>query len=152
MARITLSILATLALFVLPGCGGKDDDTGASGDSDGPVSDGESPEVTEPDAYCYEHTTGDTFFQWVVTAVVIDPQGPSTLETFATVEIWRGGGLYEDTDAVIDGNSGNLTTSFNADTLGVPCSSAEEFTFKIIATDDDGNTGEAEVVGRQGTG
>ncbi|MCB9743859.1 MAG: hypothetical protein H6741_17565 [Alphaproteobacteria bacterium] len=141
-----------IALFAFSAaCGGKEDDTGGGDDSGAVVDDGMSPQVTDLDAYCYEHTTGDTFFQWVVAGVATDPQGTNTLETFATVSIQRGGGEVSSQQAVVGADDGEIVGSFNADTIGVPCSSASEFTWEVTVVDDDGNSGSASVVGRQGT-
>jgi len=49
-------------------------------------------------------------------------------------------------------DSGDCIGSFNADVLGINCAgAADEYEFKMIIEDYDGNTGSATVTGREGT-
>ncbi|MCB9762450.1 MAG: hypothetical protein H6739_21815 [Alphaproteobacteria bacterium] len=142
---------AMLALAVLGGCKGilNNDGDDSGSDSGGTPVDEFSPRITEPDAFCYEHTEGDTFFQWIITASVTDPQGDDTLDVWATLEVLAGGGVVYDIDAVVDKTAGTINTSFNADTAGINCDAADTYTFRLTARDSEGNEGTAEVAGRR---
>lgn len=149
MSRL-LGIVCALSLFTA--CkGGRltTDDSGDTEDDSGNVSDEFSPTVSNPDVYCHLHDTGDQFYEWIITANADDPQGIDTLEVWAQLEISRGGGVVNEQQLVVDRNSGDVIGSFNADAAGVNCSSAAEYVFRITVTDEDGNTGFAEVAGRE---
>lgn len=125
------------------------DDTAPTGDDSEDVNDEFSPTVSNPDVYCHLHSTGDEFYEWIIAANADDPQGIDTLEVWAALEVSRGGGVVNEQQLVVDRNSGDVIGSFNADATGINCSSAAEYVFRITVTDEDGNTGFAEVAGRE---
>lgn len=144
-------------LLLALSCTGKDEialDSGTGTDDSGgeEQNDGVSPEVTDADAYCYLHDTGDQFYNWSLSATYDDPQGLDNVpRSFHMVEIYKGGNLVTDAELMsCNTDSGSCIGSFNADVLGIPCpGSAEEYVFKIIIEDYDGNTGDAQVTGRE---
>lgn len=144
-----------IALLIALGCTNKDSistDTGASGDSSGPVDDGVSPSVHEAAAECSEHTTGDTFYQWNFSARYEDPQGLENVpRTFHLIRIERDGNVLKESELLVcDDGSGQCTGSATDDQLGTSCPSADEYDITFVITDYDGNSGEATVTGEEG--
>lgn len=145
-----LLLAFALACF---GKGGDADDSENNGTDDSEVvADGVSPIVKDAEAYCEEHTTGDTFYQWFFSATYDDPQGlknvdPSPEGSYGhLVEVYKDGSLVADSELIVCSNStGECVGSVNADTIGVPCNSG--YIFRIVITDIDGNTGWDEVEG-----
>lgn len=147
-----------LTLLLALGCTGKDSISTDSGpstdDSDESVEDGVSPEVFDSNVYCYLHDTGDQFYQWSITAYYDDPQGLENVpRSFHWVEIYKGDNLVEDVELLsCDTNSGKCIGSFNADAVGIACAgAADEYDFKIIISDYDGNEGSETVTGKEST-
>jgi len=143
-----------LALLIALGCTGKDsvdvDSGSATDDSSEPQQDDVSPRLSDALAYCYEHTTGDTFYQWSLTVVYDDPQGLDNVpSSFHMVEVYKSDNLVTDIELLAcDTNSGNCLGSFKADAYDVLCpGAADDYEFKIIVTDYDGNEGSATVAG-----
>lgn len=145
----TLGTVCTLALLVACKGGRLTTDDSTPADDSTPVEDEFSPVVTNSDAYCHLHSTGDEFYEWIVTASADDPQGVDTLEVWASLEVSRGGGLITTETLVVDRDSGDVVGSFPADRAGISCSSAAEYVFRFEVTDEDGNVGFEEVVGRE---
>ena len=116
----TLAMLASSSLMLLLACGdkvvedsgpgdsdtaggsGSDGDGGTGGGSGGGASDGggsgtpsseQPPTMSNADAYCYQHQTGEEFWTWTVTGQADDPQGIDTLEAVVPdgVVVWVDG-------------------------------------------------------------
>lgn len=130
------------------GDGSADGTDGAGGtDPDDPV-------VVSADAWCYQHSTGDTAWLWVVSATFNDPQGLDTINP-----------LFEDGVTVLQGGStvarygmtctdaGACSASFNEAADGVSCASATTYTLEVRVVDEDGNwSAPLALTGRQGSG
>jgi hypothetical protein len=152
-------VILTTALFALIACDASDlqtgdtgysttigDDTGTTGGNTD-----QDPVIDSADAYCTLHSTGDEFYQWQLGARIDDPQGLDTIELYNTVEVYRGGSLQAEYSLLCPGTSeppciGSFTEAQN----GILCSSASDYTFKFIISDEDGNTATFEVAGYQG--
>lgn len=138
---------AFAALALLSACRDK---VNTGDDSDSAAPDPEAPIVTGVEAYCYLHDVGDQFYQWLFGGVVDDPQGVETLEGFADLEIYRGGGVIEDLEGlIVVSDDGAMVGSFKETTYSISCGSASEYTFRFIAYDTDGHSGYAETAGEQ---
>ena len=145
--RGVCGVIGALGLMALVACGDKDevatDDSG-----DGPAVNPDAPTITSLSVACQEHTTGDTYFLWVIAGQANDPQGADTLDIFADLEAYRGGGLIETfEDLVVVGNDGQIVGSIREDTSGLSCADPSEFTFKLYVSDTDGNVTIDEVQG-----
>lgn len=135
------------ALLLLAACRDK---ANVGDDSDSAAPSPEAPLVTGVEAYCYLHDVGDQFYQWIFGGVVDDPQGVETLESFADLHIYRGGGVIEELEGLlVVSDDGQLVGSFKEETYGISCGSASEYTFRFIAYDVDGHSGYAEIAGSQ---
>ena len=149
-----LAALAALACSSGKGTTGDDtgsgDDTGDSGDSG---NDGVSPTIESADAWCYQHTVGDKFYQWIAVAEADDPQGVDTLESLAMegVTVLQGDAVVAIYPLTCD-QAGSCLTTWKENDDGISCSNATSYTIQIVVQDEDGNTSNvAEVTGRQGT-
>jgi hypothetical protein len=144
--RGVCGVIGALGLMALVACGDKDevatDDSG-----DGPAVNPDAPTITSLAVVCTEHSSGDTYFLWGIAGQANDPQGADTLEIFADLEAYRGGGLIETfEDLVVVGKDGQIVGSIREDTSGLSCADPSEFTFKLYVSDTDGNVtvGEAQ--------
>lgn len=146
----SLALILSLSLLVACKGGTLRTDDSAAGDDSAEPPDEFSPTVSDADAYCHLHSTGDEFYEWIVTAKADDPQGVDTLDVWATLEVSRGGELIADEQLVVDRDSGDVVGSFPAERDGINCSSAAEYVFRFTVADEDGNTGFQEVAGREG--
>ncbi len=139
-----------------PGDGGSGDGGAADGGSgDGGSGDGgaspDAPVITDGDAWCYQHTTGDKRWIWVATATATDPQGLDTIQSFATDAVRVFQGDTEIASYAITCLKGECTTTFD-EADGVSCAQASSYTVVIRVVDEDDNWSEPyEVTGRQGT-
>lgn len=115
------------------------DDSPLSDDSpvDSPDPTGSAPTVTDCDAFCWQHQTGDTFYQWLVECHATDPEG---LEDIANgrMEIYQGSTQQGSTLVACD-RAGFCTSSFRETDFGVLCSSASSYTFSVWISDMEGH-------------
>ncbi len=158
---LTISLMGLLLCG--PACfdGGKDsNDTGgetegdADADADGDTdTDGQSPWIEAGDAYCYQHKTGEKFYQWEVNCIGDDPQGADTLESFhadAKVDVLNSSGGELASYALVCNDSGECFGSFRETDDGIACSNATSYTIRFQVVDEDGNTSAPyELQGRQ---
>jgi len=150
-------MFVTSALLALVACGTSSISTGDTGTTDsgdatgttGTTSADESPEIQSVDARCYYHSTGDAYYQWAMEAYVDDPQGRDTIEINQTIEVYRGGTLQA-SYGLICGAANPCIGSFKESDNGILCSSASEYSFRFLITDEDGNTSTKEAPGYQG--
>ena len=123
---------------------------GGGGGGGGP--DPDRPIITEADAWCYLHTTGDERWIWVATVLATDPQGVDTIQPVTTDGIatfWGGSALS--THALVCDPSGECTSSWDADESGMDCSVAGDFTVVFTVLDEDAKrSAPFEAAGRQG--
>jgi hypothetical protein len=161
---LTLPLLASLACN--SGKGSTDEDTGAGG-ADG-ASDGgdgtdgtdgtdggadpDKPVLTNVDAWCYEHTTGESAFFWSVVANYSDPQGDTTVESLTADGITVLAGDTTLATYALVCRDGACLGSWNQADDGVACANAESYTIRLSVADEDGNRSDpVDVVGRVGT-
>jgi hypothetical protein len=117
-----------------------DTDTDADGDGD---ADPDAPTIEEADAYCYQHKTGDKFYQWEVNCIADDPQGADTISSFdaensIVVVLNEAGGELADY-ALVCNDSGECFGSFRESDDGIACASASDYTLRFQVVDEDGN-------------
>ena len=152
-------MILTTALMALVACDAGDittgDDTGPTGGSDtgttGGTTNDEAPEIISVDASCYYHSTGDAYYQWTLAADVDDPQGRDTIELNNTVEIYRSGTLQASVGIICtDHSDPHCLGSFKEADHGILCTSASDYSFRFLITDEDGNTSTKEAPGYQG--
>lgn len=146
-----LSLLSAVALFSLLACGDKDDGTddtaGDSGDTED-IPDGVSPQLSNGDAYCYLHNTGEEFYQWAFSVDYTDPQGSTDVpRTGHDVDFLREGNVVKSATGVLicDNDQGWCIASFKEADYDIPCASAEDWTVRFTIYDYEGNTGTLEV-------
>ena len=147
----------TTALLTLVACGTSNISTGDSGPTDsnntgsdsGNAGSDEAPEIQSVDARCYYHSTGDAYYQWALEAYVDDPQGRDTVEVNQTAEVYRGGTLQA-SYGLVCGSANPCIGSFKESDNGILCSSASDYSFRFLITDEDGNTSTKEAPGYQG--
>lgn len=150
--RRTTFVLAFLGLSLVA-CGDKGDDTAGGDDSGGPVDDGQTPSVTEADAWCALNTTGEQAYYWWARFTADDPQGTDTLESFVLdgLDVMSGDTLAS-SQAIVCDESGSCSASFSEEGSGISCSAATSYTFVFAVEDEDGNrSADYEVAGRQGS-
>ncbi|MEL6348241.1 MAG: hypothetical protein AAFV53_34345 [Myxococcota bacterium] len=117
--------------------------------------DGESPIVSNVDAWCYVVTQGASAWYWSVTATAEDPQGTDTLVSGSgsTVTVYAGPNeVYTQNMACTD--DGDCLTSWPMDSSGMRCdaSTASDYVFEVVIADEDDNVSEAATsAGRRGT-
>lgn len=156
MAR-TIPLFALALTIGLAACGdGKDDtdpndtdaegDTDADGDTDSDTdgdADPDAPTIEQADGYCYQHKTGDKYYQWEVNCIADDPQGADTLVAFDTensiVTVLNDGGSEIATYALVCNDSGECFGSFRESDHGIACASATTYTLRFQVIDEDGN-------------
>ena len=174
----TLAMLASSSLMLLLACGdkvvedsgpgdsdtaggsGSDGDGGTGGGSGGGASDGggsgtpsseQPPTMSNADAYCYQHQTGEEFWTWTVTGQADDPQGIDTLEAVVPDGVVvRVDGAERARVSLACDATGACSASFGEEEVGALCAEAGRSTFELTAIDEDGNRSEpAVVIGRQ---
>lgn len=131
------------------------DGGGADGASDGADGGGDSrPVVRTADAWCYEHTTGETAWLWVVEATFDDRQGLDTINPFFEdgVTVLQAGATVA-TYSVTCTDAGACSASFNETADGVSCASATTYTLEVRVMDEDEQWSDPlTLTGRQGAG
>jgi hypothetical protein len=137
--------------------GDTDGDTDADGDTDTGSDTGLGPQdppvITAADGYCYEHTTGDTFFLWEATCQATDPQGDDTLAAFDLVNnrlvVLQGGTEIAGYTLTCD-NTGKCFGSFRETDDGISCAQATTYTLRFTIADETGLVSAPfEIQGRQ---
>ncbi len=128
-----------------------DADTDADADGD---ADPDAPWIEQADAYCYQHKTGDKFYQWELNATADDPQGADTIMSFdaenSIVKVFNDSGGELAAYALVCNDSGECFGSFRESDHGVACASANTYTLAFQVIDEDGNiSAPFEVTGRQ---
>lgn len=122
------------------------DDSAPTDDSptDSPDPTGSAPTLTDCDASCWEHQTGDVFYQWLVECHATDPEG---LESIANgrLEIQRSGAV-EGTALVACDRAGYCSTSFRETDFDVLCRDASSYSFHVWVSDLEGHESEPFVV------
>ncbi len=155
MSAKLFPLLALCLTIGVTACGdGKDDTDGSEGDTDTDTdtdtdidadadgdADPDAPWIEEAEAYCYQHKTGDKFYQWEVNCIADDPQGADTLKSFdAELSIVKvlneAGGELADYALVCD-DSGECFGSFRESDDGVACTSASNYTLVFQVADED---------------
>lgn len=144
--------LLTLSLMGCTKDGGNTDDSGDTVDT--VYSNPDGPQLSEPDACCYLHATGDEVEYWTFSVNYNHPLGLSNVDRFTEghrIEIMREGVVLATAGSqpTCDNAQGICTGSFAAATYGVPCSAAGDHEFRFVLTDIDGNEGKIKVVGRK---
>jgi len=137
-----------------------DADSGTSADTSDPTDttdtdtvevDPDAPVVTGCDASCWYHTTGEEFYEWVITCEATDPDGYK--------DIWNGrwactGGACQDQAGLVacTANDGTCSTSFKESqiTPNILCEQAPSYTFTVWVSDWQGHESKGlSVTGRQ---
>ena len=106
------------------------------------------------DAWCYQHSTGDTAWLWVVEATFNDPQGLDTINPFFDdgITVLQGGSPVA-TYSLTCTDAGACSGSFNESADGVSCASATAYTLEVRVVDEDENwSAPLSLTGRQGSG
>lgn len=127
-------------------------ETGESGDSveTGETASPDRPVLLTVDAFCYEHTTGETFWNWEAHCTATDPQGTDTLERGGTLTVLTGGAPVATYTLAVNPDTGECTGSFREDADGVLCSAAASYTFRFVVEDEDDHLSDPmEVAGRR---
>jgi hypothetical protein len=148
-------LLALTLAFGLTACFGDKDDTDNkddSGETEGDAdtdadtdgdADPDAPTIEEADGYCYQHKTGDKFYQWEVNCIADDPQGADTLVSFdaenSIVMVLNDSGGEIADYALVCNDSGECFGSFRESDHGVACSNASAYTLRFQVVDEDGN-------------
>ena len=151
-------MIVTTALLALVACGASDISTGDSGDTNGATDSGstggtneQSPSIASVGALCTLQSTGDEYYLWTLEARVDDPQGLDTIELNNTVEVYRSDTLQASYGLLCsDRSDPPCIGSFRETDNGILCSSASDYTFKFLITDEDGNAAAKETTGSQG--
>ena len=128
-----------------------DTDTDADGDGD---ADPDAPTIDEADGYCYQHKTGDKFYQWEVNCIADDPQGADTISSFdaenSVVTVLNDSGGELAAYALVCNDSGECFGSFRESDHGIACASATDYTLRFQVVDEDGNiSAPVSIQGRQ---
>ena len=126
-------------------------DTATPTDTDTFVADPDAPVINSCDAYCWYHTTGEQFYEWVVECSVTDPDGYK--------DIWNGrwgctGGSCQDQSGLVacTATDGTCSTSFKESqiTPTIFCEQASSYTFTVWVSDWQGHESKGyKVTGRQ---
>lgn len=127
-----------------------DGDAGDGGGSGTSTSD-QPPTMSQADAWCYQHETGEARWIWQVVGRADDPQGLDTLELIVPegVVVKLDGAECARLDLACDA-AGACSGSFDELETGVLCSEATRSSFEITALDEDGNRSSPAIVsGRQ---
>ncbi len=109
--------------------------------------------VRTADAWCYQHTTGDPAWLWVVEATFDDPQGLDTINPFFEdgVTVLQGGSEVA-SYSVTCTDAGACSASFNETAHGVSCASASTYTLEVRVQDEDDQWSDpVSLTGRQGS-
>ena len=168
MTKARLFPLLALALTLgLTACPDSDkDDTDGSDDTNDPEGDADTdadadgdadpdaPWIEEADGYCYQHKTGDKFYQWEVNCIADDPQGADTLSSFdmenSVVTVLNDSGGELAAYALVCNDSGECFGSFRESDHGIACASATSYTLRFQVVDEDGNvSAPMSITGRQ---
>lgn len=97
------------------------------------------PSVRDVDAWCYQHTTGDHDFVWMVTAIADDPQGTDTLAPMVDgIEVIGDNGEHQ-IYTVVCTPEGDCFGSWLESDDGVSCTDAGSYTVHLAVMDEDGN-------------
>ncbi len=156
MTKARLFPLLALALGIgLVACGDTKDDTDQPNHTHNPQSDADTdadtdgdadpdaPWIEEADGYCYQHKTGDKFYQWELNCTADDPQGADTIESFdaenSVVTVLNDSGGELAAYALVCNDSGECFGSFRESDHGIACASATSYTLKFQVIDEDGN-------------
>jgi len=138
-----------LSLLLVMGC----EDTlveiggAARGEDSGQVDPAVSPVINACDAWCYLHTVGDVYYQWVIACDAEDPQGWEDLDEGEARLAGQAASFL-----VVCGEEGVCHTSFQEGADGPWCERAEEYSFEVQIQDQAGHPSSAYTVrGRQGT-
>lgn len=141
-------------LFVLPivslfACGEKDNTDDTSGDTGTEVvPDGVSPQLSNGDAYCYLHDTGDQFYMWTFGVDYSDPQGVGDIPRSGhDIDFLQDGNVIKSATGMLtcDNTAGWCVGSFKEADYDIPCASAEDWTVRFTIYDYEGNTGTLDV-------
>jgi hypothetical protein len=149
------ALLLTLLLAACSDKSGEGDTGGGAGDGgfgggDGGGASDQAPSIEAMDAWCYQHTTGDEQYFWVAAVTADDPQGADTLESFFDGITVLQGGTEVATYAMVCGQDGSCSASWNQTEDNVACSNASAYTIQAMVTDDEGNwSAPSEVTGKQ---
>ncbi len=155
-----LAIALSLGLIACPDPD-KDDTDGSEGDTDTDTdtdtdgdADPDAPWIEEADGYCYQHKTGDKFYQWEVNCIADDPQGADTISSFdmenSIVTVLNDAGGELAAYQLVCNASGECFGSFRESDHGIACASATSYTLRFQVVDEDGNvSAPVSVTGRQ---
>lgn len=158
--RTSTFLIALLTVGGLAGCShntkGDDSssagDTGHNGGGDDTSVDSDAPVIQSADAWCYSASTGEVTETYVAKAIVTDPQGTDTLQSFYQGLTVLQGGMTLADEYLSCLSDGTCTGGFQASSYGMTCASATQYTFRFVVADEDGNTSEpVEVTAREGT-
>ncbi len=130
--------------------GGLDGGLGGGGDDSGGGDDGQSPTISDFDAWCYEHTTGETRYIWAASLTADDPQGADTLESIFDGLTVSSGGSELAVYSIVCDDEGACSASFNQDLDNIACANADAYTLEAKVLDDEGNwSSPSTVTGKQ---
>ncbi len=134
------------------GSSGGSTGSGSSGGSTGGTT-GDAPTIVDADAWCYQHKTGEKFYQWALNATVSDPQGADTIPGLlsdAVTVLFNGSAVAS--YPITCSDDGDCFGSFNETDDGIACQSASSYTIQFVIVDEDDNASEPyEVEGREGS-
>lgn len=145
-----LAPLLTLGLALTVACGDKDEDSAATGTTDGTDgadgsdgtadgtdgSDGtesEAPFVESGRVVCVPPASGPEAI--VVEVQANDPQGPDTLGA----SFFGCDGVFDDVGLVCNPTTGACTASIRSEDYGVACADGGSLTWQVNLVDEDGN-------------
>ena len=141
--------LRVASLVLLLGCPGAGTDTADSSDTGSGDSgvDPNAPVIDSADLYCYLHTTGDEFTQWVALATAHDKQGTDTIETLGRIDMSDAGGAIGTATLICE--SGSCSASWHDGDYDVACdeTALPNYDFSFVVTDIDGNESAPVVIG-----
>lgn len=118
---------------------------------EGPTQHPDGPVLTDCEAVCAFHPTGDQFFQWSMGCDVTDPQGVETIQVFGELLIHQGG--LEVATAVLACGDGVCSGGFREDGLEdvvISCDDPAAYSFTFVAKDLENHTGVGTAVGEAG--
>ncbi|MEE2751039.1 MAG: hypothetical protein VX519_06395 [Myxococcota bacterium] len=97
-------------------------------DTSAPTVDGNAPVIQSCDAWCEEHTTGDTYWKWTLDCQVTDPDGLTNIWN-GRFDVLRNNNLVDDGLVACETGTGICTTSFREDTDNILCAQATTYNF-----------------------
>lgn len=119
-------------------------DSPADSPTDSPDPTGSAPTLTACNAECWEHATGDTFYQWLVECHATDPEG---LEDIANGDVTiLQGSTTVGTSLVACDRAGYCSASFRETDFNVICLNAAAYQFSVRIVDQAGHWSENLVV------